>query len=198
MNYIEYLIAYVAGALTALAVSATSLFKARKKDAMFEITEHRITTDSILDNIISTTPLDRCVVAKVHNSGGELMVGVKMYISADFEGTSISSVHDDWQRYNVDRGLDYILNQLLKDKVVIEEVAKLKDSFLSRRLELDNQKTLLGFHLKDTQYASYIVLASSSAPVEKVMLSSNYSKIETKIHRLRMLYEKAAKSKILF
>lgn len=173
--------------------------KVRKESRLALISKLEVETEVILNRAINETLCDRALVLKLHNSGGQLYVGKAKKASVLFEGLTqtLPTVKEDFQSQLVDTDYMAIMQRVEREKLIIQNTSKMPHSMLRRIYERDNITITVIFYIKETENGLYYGSFTSKADPLEFMKPSTYSRLENSISRLRVMYEKAHKQKVL-
>jgi hypothetical protein len=150
-----------------------------------------------LDNVVYLSKVDRGIVVKFHNGGGMMnMVNNKISIIAESNSVHLRSVKNDYQKYEVDQAYKNMLSNLREDKILIYDVLNMDDGFLKRRYMMEGIKVTVIFYLVEGRGVEFFGSFSSVLDFNEFMIDSNYSIIENRINKIRILFKEAVNDKI--
>jgi hypothetical protein len=137
------------------------------------------------------------MVVKFHNGGGMMnMVNNKISIIAESNSVHLRSVKNDYQKYEVDQAYKNMLSNLREDKILIYDVLNMDDGFLKRRYMMEGIKVTVIFYLVEGRGVEFFGSFSSVLDFNEFMIDSNYSIIENRINKIRILFKEAVNDKI--
>lgn len=95
-----------------------------------------------MHNIVEKTTVERCLIIKVHNSGGWVRPDTPLYITILYEDYSrpLQGIKSEYQKMEVDEDYLRMLRDLAKDKVLYIDTEKLKDGLLKNQYMRDKIK----------------------------------------------------------
>lgn len=185
--------------LVASQVKIFALFRANKLKSVM-IFELQI--EDQLGDILRNTVVDRAVLAKIHNGGGQITVGSTKKISILCEPEESLSPHtkETYTNYPLDRQYRKTIIEMIEAKgsFVYNTVGDLEYGMLRRRTEADHIQGTLHYFIRETATGVYFVfLGTTDDPNELLGRPDQHNLIEEKIQKIRNLCEKAARRKLL-
>lgn len=193
------MIGITVSAITSYVIFSRNLRRVSRRSQVAQVANLEIEAHVILQNIIYETPIDRALILKMHNGGGKLYAGVIKHISILDEDhtTSVGPIKDDIQHYPADTQYMHLAQMLVADKLVVLETESMTDGMLKRRQVHDNVKVSIIFFIAETEGGLYYGALDSTLPSSTILSDEVFSVLETKIHKLRRLYEEGKRNRIL-
>jgi hypothetical protein len=92
--------------------------------------------------IVEKTTVERCIIVKVHNSGGWVRPDTPLYITILYEDYSapLETIKGEYQKMGVDEDYLRMLRDLAKEKILFITTENLKEGLLKNQYKKDKIK----------------------------------------------------------
>lgn len=196
--FIEIIIAALVGAMAAGALGYLAIMRMREINRISLIAQVEITSEATLESAIYQTCADRALVIKLHNGGGKIYAGTNKYITVLHEAHTqrIPGAKKDYQRFFADVNYMKMMAELEEKRIIKTKVSDLEYGLLRRRYEADGITASIVFWIKETEGGLYYGSFTTTNDPD-LLLKRDFSKLETKINRLRNKYETAHRRGVL-
>jgi hypothetical protein len=188
-----------AGAVIATIVAHIINNKLRRKSDVLHIAKMEIEIQRILEDCVFKTFIDRALLLKLHNGGDKLSIGSKKYFSILHEAHTprVQVVKDLFQEIETDPDYYELILYLSKIGKKFFKTKDLPNSLLKRRYQKDNIYGGIIVKVYDTKKGFYYASFVTTNKFDDLVQSEHYPLIEMDVLRLKKVFKKAAKLKIL-
>lgn len=155
-----------------------------------------------LSEILRATSVDRAILCKVHNGGGEISIGStkKISVMVEPEGSLQPYMKETYTSYPLDREYKKVIIEMIEAKgtFVYSTIDQIRFGMLRRRTEADHIQSIMHYFIKETKTGVYFVFLGTTAdPNELLGRPEHHNLIEEKIQAIRSLCNTAARKRLL-
>lgn len=198
--YIEIMIGIFIGSGVGFGLSYLTRLRLTKESRLAQISNFELSAKDILSKATLQTTAANGLLLHVHNSGGKMQVGHRVFSSviAEFPETEELRQKDEWRKVEVMEDYLSIIRRLHNEKTVMLHTEEMNNGTLKRLYHRLGVVGSLVFEVYSETENSYFY---ASFPVRKnleaLMLDTEFSTLEAVVNSLKSLCRRNHRAKII-